>query len=319
VVKSRRWDCPSCGMDRKRTLAAMCDTAGVVRMLTLTFEQPAVPGGPLDDLQVEAYRPARHRFCDWNSHGYWYVPPKGKAGREGWRWRIVPDCKHCCRWVSHRLRLLTKRLRRAWPGFEYLHVREVHKSGAMHLHLAVRGVPKSVTRRSASGQLLRRHWREVGGGHLDVGRHGDNAGAGAGWYVGKYLAKQQDDAGFAKGFRRWSRTGGFAPELTMTPRRDPDYDGGWDDPTEALLVGGWVQPDGTESPWRWWPENDDLRADAWAHVTAATRRLDARTAKCPLSLARVLPQGFWEALCGAAVPTPTRDDAGPAWEALTAF
>jgi hypothetical protein len=293
VVKSRRWDCPSCGHDRKRTLAEMCAVAGVTRMVTLTFDQPAVPGDFLSGGMVEyrdgeftrlrcALTPKRHRFCDWSTHAYWYIPRDRKSGEMGWRWRILSSCKHCCRWVSGRLKLWKQRIRRGpaiavrchgvrcghrrrkvgdrrecyerrpWPAFEYLHAREVHKNGAMHLHVAVVGVPAAVTRFSGAGRFLKEQWREVGGGFVDVGRHGDTAGSDAGWYVGKYLAKAHDEP-FAKGFRRWSRTREFARGMRMRPAPDPDYDGGWSDPGAPIVLRGWLTPDGAETPSRWWP------------------------------------------------------------------
>jgi hypothetical protein len=261
VVKQRAWSCPSCGLDRKRTLADMCDVAGVTRMVTLTFAQPIAGAMDWSSLTFTAAPiPRRHRFCDSDTHVYVHAD-----GR--YLWRLLPSCQHCCRWVSHRLRLWSLRMRRQWPGFQYLHAREVHKSGALHLHVAVTGIPAGVTRFSKSGRLLKRHWLEVGGGFADVGRHGDNGGRDAGWYVGKYLAKQHDEA-FAKGFRRWSRTGHFAPQIRMVPPRDPAADGGWHDPAEPIVLGGWVHPDGVERRWRYWP------------FAPEGRRLDPRTAKC---------------------------------------
>jgi hypothetical protein len=323
VVKGRRWDCPSCGLDRKRTLAQMCDTAGVQRMVTLTFDQPRVvyvgapspgllpgrmgatisdgklapPPEHLEVLDVTAI-PARHVRCDAATHIYWNL----RHG--GFRWRLLPSCVYCCSYVSACLRKWAKRMRRLWPDFQYLHVREVHKSGAMHLHVAVTGVPRVVTRRSAAGGKVRDHWRQAGGGFVDVGRHGEHAGGGAGWYVGKYLAKRQDDGGFARGYRRWSRSGEFAPLVRMVPKRDPDYDGGWADDGSPLRLGGWVHPDGAEHRGRWWHETADLNAAAVGWHDAAQRRLDARTANWPQSLARVLPPAVWKALRDAAGPSP---------------
>lgn len=277
MVKSRRWDCPSCGLDRKRTLAQMCVSASASRIVTLTFEQPkvqlvgAAPGQLRGDLAWEfASIPARHEHCDPATHIAW------NERNGGFRWRVIPDCKICCRWVSHRLELFTKRMRRRWPSWTYLQVREVHKSGAVHLHLAVAGCPASMTRKSRAAGYVRAAWAEVGGGFVDVGRHGDHAGSDAGWYVGKYLTKQTDIR-FARGFRRWSRAGSFAPELTMVPRRDPEKDGGWSDPFAPVVVGGWVHQDGQERRWRDWvlPRPDP---EVWPPAEGG---LDHRTANPP--------------------------------------
>jgi hypothetical protein len=289
VVRSRKWDCPSCGLDRKRTLAQMCSTASVARMLTLTIEQPrahfhgAAPGELPDGVQLAlvggqlvpigwgasglASIPERHRpctgrkgdagclkrkrqkdggclGCDPSTHLAW------NARNGGVRWRVLPDCTHCARWVSKQVRRFVRKVRVEYPEFDYLQVREVHKSGGVHVHMAVVGLSRVVTRRSQAGKDLKRFWAEVGGGHLDVGKHGEHPAEAAGWYIGKYLAKVQDDV-FAKGFRRWSRAAKFAPEVRMSWTPPEDHDGGWDDPHAALRLGGWVHPDGTEHKARW--------------------------------------------------------------------
>ena len=113
-------------------------------------------------------RVVRVLVCDFDSHVYW------NARHGGWRWRVLPSCANCCRNVSRMLAAFRKRLRRgaagrgperkgyrpAWPDFQYLHVREEHKSGAMHLHVAVTGIPASVTRSSRAGLALKRQWAE---------------------------------------------------------------------------------------------------------------------------------------------------------------
>jgi hypothetical protein len=334
VVKSRRWDCPSCGLDRKRLLASMCAEGGVTRMVTLTFDQPRVPGSLTacaredhracppghEVLPVEAHRPARHRHCDWSSHGYWHVPQK--AGRSaGWRWKVTPSCRHCCRWVSGALERWVKRLRRRWPDVQYLQAREVHKSGALHVHVAVRGLPAGVTRKSKSGLVLKGAWQGVGGGFCDVGRHGENAGSDAGFYVGKYLAKAHTDT-FARGYRRWSRSGDLAPHVRMSaPPGDPEDDGGWSDPAAPIVLGGWLHPDGTERPWRYWAHEDHPRSVDLGGLVLATARVEVRaprsggldpsTANPPQGLALVLR----EACRKAASPTPGR--VRGCWEVLT--
>lgn len=279
VVKGRRWDCPSCGLDRKRTLERMAASAGADRIITLTFDQPrahfvgaARPGELGPSLSTELVsRPPRHTECEASVHIRW------NERNGGFRWRLLPECVHCVRWVSHRISLLRKRIRRDHPAFQYLRATEVHTSGAMHIHLAVTGLLPGVTRSSASGGRIRAHWSAVGGGFVDLGKpRGMDPGA-AGRYVGKYLAKRQADAGMARGYRRWSRTAGFAPEVKMTPDAAGAGSGGWADPDAPLSMRGWVWSDGTERPCREWPE---VTPEA---VRLALREdgLDARTAKWP--------------------------------------
>lgn len=297
VVKSRKWDCPSCGLDRKRTMAEMCRVAGAVRIVTLTLEQPRVvwQGSPeaghlpaagqavlrdgllmpdWSNLELDSrFVPARHQDCDPVTHVAWN-PRHG-----GFRWRVIPECARCLAHLSKMLERWVKRMRRAHPGFDYLHAREVHKSGAVHLHVAVVGIRRAVTGRSQAGQHIKRMWREVGGGMVDVGRPGDNTGADAGWYVGKYLAKEHTNT-FARGYRRWSRSRAFAPEVRMTPPpRDPADDGGWYDPAAPLRLGGWVHPDGTEHRWRYTRH----LAGVLGGVGAEGAGLDTSTANPPQS------------------------------------
>lgn len=308
-VKSRKWDCPSCGQDRKRKLASMCDTAIVTRMLTLTFDQPMCAMMPahqspgerstfFPDMTVAG--PGRHRRCDPITHVYFH------ASSSSWRWRILPSCDHCCRYVSRLFRLFILKLRYTWPELEYLHVRETHKSGAMHLHVAVVGIPAVITRTSKGGRRVKAAWQALGGGFVDVGRHGEKAGASAGWYVGKYLAKVQDEP-CARGFRRWSRSASFAPGIRMV---DDHVPGSWVDEGAPISVGGWVHPDGSEWRARWFPE--------WEQVVTEAR-LDDRTAKC-----RILPlleryreawvaAGRTEAAVALVLDPPA---AAPVWEAL---
>ncbi len=205
-VRAYAWDCPSCGLDKRRSIAEMCSVAGVRRMVTLTLEQYRV----VDDVV-----PARHSSCDPFSH-------QSRANTDGTlRWKVMSTCPHCCAWVSRALAALRKRLRRRWgPEVQYLWGREEHKSGAIHLHVAVLGLPDVLTRKSRAGRWLKKQWREVGGGFVDIGHQGDAGGARVGWYIGKYLAKRQDKR-MAAGYRRWSRTRSFAPGVRMYGYRPP--------------------------------------------------------------------------------------------------
>jgi hypothetical protein len=116
--------------------------------------------------------------------------------------------------VSLWRRLFVLRVRRIFPAFHYLDVIEDHKNGSYHLHFAVTGVPRDVDPK-LTGHVIGRHWYALGGGRVDMaappGR--DHAGA-MGWYLGKYLAKRQEQR-MARGHRRWGRSGGFAPEVVM--------------------------------------------------------------------------------------------------------
>jgi hypothetical protein len=297
VVKSRKWDCPSCGHDKKRTLAEMCRAAGAVRIVTLTLEQPRAvwvgsertPGDAPDGVwlsltdegrlvpgqgwhRTPLHRPERHVKCDPSTHIAWNV----RHG--GYRWRVVPECKHCLAWLSRAFRLWVMRMRDTYPDFEYLQVREVHKSGGVHLHVAVTGINRSVVRRSRAAHDIGRKWSEVGGGFVDVGKPGDHPGESAGWYVGKYLAKAHEDS-FAKGYRRWTRSLGFAAEVRMGWTPPEGHDGGWDDPGAALKVCGWVHPDGVERGHRWWYFLEDNRA-ARRSAERSEAGLDSSTANC---------------------------------------
>jgi len=123
------------------------------------------------------------------------------------------------------LRHLVKRLRRLWgQQFAYLAVVEDQKNGSMHLHLALSGVPEHITRvdrlRVASA------WKDLGGGYINFRPPPVNASpAGMGWYLGKYLAKRQDQR-MARGYRRWTRARAFATALRMR----------WVDPNGVVQV-----------------------------------------------------------------------------------
>lgn len=283
VVRGRRWDCPSCGLDRKRTLERMAAEAGADRIITLTFEQPKVryvgapPGQLPPNLVLDlAERPERHASCNPDTHLAW------NERNGGLRWRLLPSCSHCLRYVSSRIALLRKRIRRLHPDFQYLRVLEVHKSGSLHVHLAVTGLLPGVTRNSLSGRRIRGAWADVGGGFVDLGKPSGMPGGAAGRYVGKYLAKRQDDGGVARGYRRWSRSALFAPEVRMVPTFEGG--GGWCDPDAPLSLRGWVWSDGSERPAREWPEV----TEAAVRLALAENGLDPRTAKWPHPLAQVL-------------------------------
>lgn len=234
TVKARAWDCPSCGLDKQRTLAAMCQAADPAWLLTLTFTQPhAVHGATGEDLT-----PARHASCDRASHVYEYVD---KRGRSSLRWRLLSTCAHCCRYVSRALALWRKRMRRRWPAFDYLWAREDHpRSGAVHVHLALVGLPRVLTR--ADRGFIKDAWNGCGGGFSDLSKRSADSGNRLGWYLGKYLAKRHDQR-MSKGYRRWSRTQRFAPGIVMNPYRAQRED----DPSqlpqlEPPVIDGWLHP-----------------------------------------------------------------------------
>jgi hypothetical protein len=281
----------------------MCGTAGVTRIITLTFKQPlaAVPGTvPAGDwLQPEEFA-----GCNPSTHVYLYKRDMT------WRWRRLSACKSCCRWVSHKLKLFRLRMRYHWPEFQYLQVKEDHKTGALHLHLAVLGVPASITRSSAAGLKVKAAWAEVGGGWVDVGRHGRDSGDKAGWYVGKYVAKRHDTT-MSPGFRRWSRTAEFAPEVLMRPRFLPDPES-WHDPGAPIILGDWLHPDGTESGARWWPKTELLEAPPprLDPITAKGRKL--RSVLADIDAWRALhalrrgPEAVPSGCCALPVPEPVQ-------------
>ena len=206
TVKARLWDCPSCGYDKRRTLRDMVAAEGSRWLLTLTYTQP-----PAYDAQGRPLTPPEHAQCDRSQHVYEYTSPRGHTS---WRWRVLPSCSHCCRRRSSMMKKLVKRLRRLWGAqVGYLHVIEPQKNGALHLHLAMSGIPVVLARQDRV--RVAKAWQELGGGFSDFRPPppGGSAG-GMGWYLGKYLAKRQDHR-MAAGFRRWSRSGRFAAALRM--------------------------------------------------------------------------------------------------------
>jgi hypothetical protein len=183
----------------------MCVQATADRMWTLTFTQPDAALGT----------PERHRHCLPETHLYRYQDGTVK-------WRLVETCPHCCAYATAALTKLVKRTRRRWPTFQYLRITEVKpRSGAFDLNLAVTGIPP-MTRKTRAGRLVKQMWLESGGGFMDLGepRAHHSPGA-AGRYIGKYLTKHSRRR-MARGYRRWSRSRGFAPDVVMDPYVKPD-------------------------------------------------------------------------------------------------
>lgn len=245
TVRARTWDCPSCGQDKRRKIADMCLLASPKVMFTATFPQPHYvdppQAGDPRDLPPLAYVglvgeqrdsgvPPRHAKCDSQTHVYTY--------RDGTRrWRVMAECEHCCRYVTATLSAWRKRVRRRFGDqVDYLWAREDHPiSGALHVHMAVSGLPP-MSKSSRSARWMKRQWQELSGGFADVSARSSQTGGGVGWYLGKYLAKRQDQS-MAKGFRRWSRTRDFAPEIRMNdPSENPRV---WLAPDEPVEVMGW--------------------------------------------------------------------------------
>lgn len=226
VVVAHLWDCPSHGLDKRRRIADMCAVARPTAMWTFTMPQPHAV-----DREGQAVTPAGFEDCDWYTHVYVYEPD-GTL-----RWRTLSNCPHCCRKVARMFDTLTKWVRRRYPRAQRLWAREDQKNGALHLHSAWAGVP-FVARRSRAARRIRAHWVSLGGGHqVDFGKTDSHKNHQAmGWYIGKYLAKSHDRP-MARGYRRWSRSRGFAPEVVM-PRYEPDPDR---IPGE-IVFRGWVDP-----------------------------------------------------------------------------
>lgn len=244
TVKSRRWDCPSCGRDKAARIRDLCVVQGADRMWVLTFTQPEyVEGEP---------PPMRHARCDPETHVYGY-----KDGRR--LWRMLESCPHCCAESGRAVANFRKALRRRWADAEMLWVREVKpQSGAFDVNVVITGVPP-MTRRTRAGRRVKELWQSAGGGTMDLGDgyKGRRSAGGVGRYIGKYLTKFAARP-MARGYRRWSRTRGFAPSvLTSQPRQlrvDPE--------TGEILSRrfswlGWVDPltlEPVAAAMRWWPE-----------------------------------------------------------------
>ena len=234
-VRSRRWDCPSCGRDKAAKIREMCVVAGSYRLFVLTFTQPHyVPG--------EA-PPDRHANCHPSTHVYKY--------QDGTlRWRMLETCSYCCAYASWAWSKFRKAMRRRWPTFQGLQLKEVKpKSGAFDLNVAVIGLPPFAPK-SAAARKVRAMWVQSGGGRMDVGFQSPKNSPGAlGRYIGKYLTKLAHRP-LAKGYRRWSRTVGFAPEVRMQePRESTRVAHAWlgfvDPETFEVLPHGvrWYPPD----------------------------------------------------------------------------
>jgi len=234
TVKGRKWDCPSCGTDKARTIRDMVVAEGVDRLTVLTFPQPEDTGVP----------PAGFDGCDPESHIYTHAD-----GRR--LWRRLETCAGCCQATSRMVVLLRKRMRRRWGnGVQVLWVREVKpRSGAFDYNVVLSNVPV-LTRRGREGRWLKAAWADISGGFLDLGDgHKANHSPGAmGRYVGKYLTKLAHRR-MAKGYRRWGRTGDFAPDVRM---RVPIYGCrerpmtwtmlGWLDPLTDALIPDFMRP-----------------------------------------------------------------------------
>jgi hypothetical protein len=243
TVKARAWDCPSCGLDKKRKIAAMCAVADPAWLVTLTLELHRAVG-----LDGQVVTPDRHARCDRYSHVAEFTDRKG---RRSLRWRVLASCPHCQAWLSGRIEAWRKRMRRRWPDFQYLWSRENHESGSVHVHLAVVGLP-TVLRR-AERAAIKHAWSALGTGFLDLSKRSARAGDRLGWYLGKYIAKRQDQR-VARGYRRWSRTRAFAAAVRMTdPWPGPADRAASADPPELV---GWLDPwSGEVARVRAWPDD----------------------------------------------------------------
>jgi len=233
TVKSRRWDCPSCGLDKAERIRDLCVLAKADRMWVLTFPQTTY---------VDGETPEHHQGCDPQTHVYVY--------RDGRRlWRMLESCPHCCRYSARAYANFRKAIRRRWPDFEAIMVREVKpQSGAFDLNLVVIGVPPA-TRKTRAGRRIKELWLHASGGFLDLGDgfKGRRSSGGVGRYIGKYLTKFAARP-LARGFRRWSRTAGFARGYLVAPRPEPSQ-------KDRLGFLGWCDPDLEVMPYglRWWP------------------------------------------------------------------
>jgi hypothetical protein len=151
---------------------------------------------------------------------------------------MLETCPHCCRYSSVVVDRFIKSVRRQWPGAQYLALREVKpQSGAFDVNIAIVGVPP-LSRRTRAGRRVHEMWARAGGGFVDLGdgvknRKRYSPGA-LGRYIGKYLTKHAHRP-LAKGYRRMSRSRGFAPEVRMKPPPGPPTGDVW-----TWL--GWVNP-----------------------------------------------------------------------------
>ena len=108
--------------------------------------------------------------------------------------------------VHERLKTLSKALRRAGKGWEYLAVPEVHQNGSWHLHLLQKGdfIPQAMLseRAEAAGMGYVVDIRRIRGAAGEVPR-----------YLCKYLTKQTASAeiGASKHRKRYRTSRGFWP------------------------------------------------------------------------------------------------------------
>lgn len=238
VKRAQLWDCPSCGWDKRKKLAEMVGAEAASWLLTLTFRQPrAYLGGVL-------VVPDEHARCAPSSHVYEYRPGD-------WRWRTLGSCAHCCRRVSAMRARLRKVLRRLWPEVQYLAVYEDQKNGALHVHLALSGVPARMSR--SARKRISDAWARYGGGYSNLRPAVAGGGGRLGWYLGKYLAKRQDQR-MARGFRRWARSRYFAPRVRMREVVEVQGDAVARSARRPRVV-GWRHPvlPSVISRARWWP------------------------------------------------------------------
>jgi len=120
------------------------------------------------------------------------------------------DPEATIRVLPHAWKKLSMRMRRAAPGTMYLIVPERHVDGRLHLHGIV------------TCDLGTRWWkdnaRRSGMGYMSEEEEARSRG-GVIWYVNKYITKNLETDGWAKGFRRVRTSVKFpkAPELPKMP------------------------------------------------------------------------------------------------------
>lgn len=211
-VRGARWDCPSCGANKRAALTEMVESAAAVSggrysFLTMTYAPV------MDWVWGVSVPPVGHYFFDIERHVVWVIHRNG-TGR--WVWRVMADCGVCLRRDTASFIRWRKRIQRRWPTAVFLVVREAHKDGALHLHVIVAGMPFVIRPRSRAERLAREHWVSVGGGRqLDasVGKRGSPRRAGR--YVAKYASKALGVTKSARRFRLWRRSRGFGSEVRM--------------------------------------------------------------------------------------------------------
>ena len=115
--------------------------------------------------------------------------------------------------LPHSWKKLSMRLRRHVKGLKYVVIPERHKTGRVHIH----GIFLS----GANKRWWKDNARSCGMGY-QAEEEAVYSASGAGFYVGKYLAKQLSDARWKKGFRR-VRTSLYFPKLQALPRH-PNWD-----------------------------------------------------------------------------------------------